>query len=98
MPENQPQMFGPVRLAQLRMERETAREQQPGVESSDHPRADVFFLLGVVGLLESTLDLVSAAANPVTICADCQRIIGCNSDCGDLACEHCLCYREGRDG
>lgn len=31
-------------------------------------------------------------------CDDCSRLKGCNADCEDLNCEHCYCYREGRDG
>ncbi|ASR83925.1 hypothetical protein SEA_SHROOMS_44 [Arthrobacter phage Shrooms] len=32
------------------------------------------------------------------VCRDCGRLIGCNADCEDMNCEHCYCYRDGRDG
>lgn len=31
-------------------------------------------------------------------CLKCGRIKGCTADCEDMNCEHCYCYREGRDG
>jgi hypothetical protein len=33
-----------------------------------------------------------------SVCRDCGRAKGCNADCEDMNCEHCYCYREGRDG
>lgn len=30
-------------------------------------------------------------------CPKCGRKAGCNADCEDLNCEHCYCYRDGRD-
>lgn len=34
----------------------------------------------------------------VKTCGYCGRQMGCNANCEDMNCEHCYCYREGRDG
>jgi hypothetical protein len=34
----------------------------------------------------------------VELCDKCLRYKGCNADCEDMNCEHCYCYRDGRDG
>lgn len=34
----------------------------------------------------------------VVECWRCDRVKGCTADCEDMNCEHCYCYREGRDG
>lgn len=31
-------------------------------------------------------------------CPDCGRAKGCTAECEDMNCDHCYCYREGRDG
>jgi hypothetical protein len=31
-------------------------------------------------------------------CTDCGREQGCTAECEDMNCDHCYCYREGRDG
>ena len=31
-------------------------------------------------------------------CPDCGRLQGCTDQCEDMDCEHCYCYRDGRDG
>lgn len=61
MPENKPQLAGALRLAQLRTERDQVRQEQPGAESSTHPRADVYFLLDTLALTESTIDAIFAS-------------------------------------
>lgn len=39
-----------------------------------------------------------APAEVRVVCSDCRRAKGCNADCEDMNCDHCYCYRDGRDG
>ncbi len=47
-------------------------------------------------LYASDLELVVASI--LAVCDKCGRVKGCTADCEDMNCEHCYCYREGRDG
>lgn len=42
--------------------------------------------------------LCTTCKEQATHCHQCGRRKGCTAYCTDMDCDHCYCYREGRDG